>query len=105
MNTLSMLAKGTILIAVVAASQIFEKYETQYDQPIVQASSIRDETWNYTLNGTDWDFANCNVASQPQAPRDLQHATNGTKRVYDWNMYMFGWTPIYHEVTIDTAGI
>lgn len=97
-NTLILLVLGVIL-AVTQASQIFDKYDTKNE---IEGLKGVNEDWNYTNEGKDWDFADCNVMTNPLSPRDLQHVTNGSMRIYQWNNYMFGFTPFYHGQFIDT---
>lgn len=94
-NTLILLVLGVSILAMTQASQIFDKYDTKNEIEGLKGASNDD--WNYTLEGTDWNFEDCNNFTKPLSPRDMQHVTNGTRRIWDWLNYDFSFTPLFRS--------
>ena len=68
--------------------------------------------WNYTNNGTDWNFNYCKLPVFPQSPIDITWVnvtdnTTGalTLGTFDWHAYYFSFIPRFRSAMIDTMGI
>ena len=113
-----------LLMATVSAQQDFQKWDSEQmltqvtDSEHVQVESIhkfefadmaglKNIKWDYSKNGTDWDFPNCNNENLPQSPRDMIHAnrTNPNMFNYDWFLYFYSFIPTYRPTKITTKGI
>lgn len=88
------------MLAVAVAQQIYYQQGTpQAETDFVKTN--QDPSWNYDLNGTDWNMGNCNSTSSPLSPIDLIRNSSLT----DWSQYLFGFVPSFHASQISVAGI
>ena len=64
-----------------------------------EATPNTDVTWDYTNHGTDWAFANCNVATDYQSPRTITSTT-----MTDWTLVGdYSFLPSWKAATVATA--
>ena len=70
-----------------------------------------NSTWNYDLNGTDWDFASCNLAYYVQAPINITNqnfmSSGGYKYYFssDWADWGFSLLPDFSSGNVTWAGV